>query len=243
MKDISRVDENAAGVAPSEGDTEEEEESQSLAADLSFSFLHTGVDAPSAANGEASRARVDGQQDALPQPEWVDDADLWQIVLEFIAKKHVWLDDQSALECAAASCRKNFATTGERKHHCRMCGLIFCNACAPTLKDPLDPKSPSIKVLAKPSSVTAAIWGTILSMTVGSVVADRLCCKCLKIYEALDSKTIGVKLAESMDRALFRECQYRMPYHALTTDEIDYLRRDLSLFHGHSKYTVQVQLP
>ena len=215
-------------------------------ADLSVSFLQTGLDGQCAANGEASRGRVDGQlrqHDALQQPDWmkktIDNAELWQIILEYVAKKHVWADDQSAVVCGAESCRKNFAATGEWKHHCRMCGLIFCDACAPVQTKSLDPKSPSIKVLAKPSSFAATLrrlfaWGP--------GVYDRLCSKCHRIYTALHSEKIGARLAESMDRALFRECQYRMPYHDLTSEEKEYLRRNLPLFHGHSKYTVQILL-
>jgi hypothetical protein len=215
------------------------------AEDLSFSILHTGVDAPSASNGAASRVRSDEQlrqlQDALRQPDWISDTELWRVVVEYVAKKHVWVDDQSAIACAAESCSKNFADTGERKHHCRMCGLIFCHACAPVQAKSLDPKSPSIKVLAKPRSITDAIWTTLSSVAGWGGVADRLCSKCQMIYEALDTE-IGAKLAESMDRALFRECQYRMPYHDLTVDEKFYLRRNLPLFRGHSKYTVQIAL-
>lgn len=37
-----------------------------------------------------------------------------------------WLDDSSALECRA--CERKF-TTFRRKHHCRICGKIFCGAC------------------------------------------------------------------------------------------------------------------
>lgn len=37
-----------------------------------------------------------------------------------------WLDDSSALECRA--CERRF-TTFRRKHHCRICGKIFCGAC------------------------------------------------------------------------------------------------------------------
>ena len=87
------------------------------AEDLSFSILHIGVDAPNASNGAASRVRSDEQlrqlQDALRQPDWISDTELWRVVVEYVAKKHVWVDDQSAIACAAESCSKNFADTGE----------------------------------------------------------------------------------------------------------------------------------
>ncbi|CCH58794.1 hypothetical protein TBLA_0A10150 [Henningerozyma blattae CBS 6284] len=43
-----------------------------------------------------------------------------------ILSKEYWMKDESAKECF--SCAKTF-NTFRRKHHCRMCGQIFCSAC------------------------------------------------------------------------------------------------------------------
>lgn len=40
--------------------------------------------------------------------------------------KAEWLDDDSAHDCKA--CRREFTLT-RRKHHCRLCGHLFCSAC------------------------------------------------------------------------------------------------------------------
>lgn len=39
-----------------------------------------------------------------------------------------WTSDEQATVCAVSSCCKLF-TMLERKHHCRMCGQVVCNAC------------------------------------------------------------------------------------------------------------------
>uniref|UniRef100_A0A158P9S4 FYVE-type domain-containing protein n=1 Tax=Angiostrongylus cantonensis TaxID=6313 RepID=A0A158P9S4_ANGCA len=50
--------------------------------------------------------------------------------LQMDISKHTsraWLDDSAAVNCT--SCGKLFSLT-VRKHHCRVCGLIFCNPCS-----------------------------------------------------------------------------------------------------------------
>ncbi|VDL76202.1 unnamed protein product [Nippostrongylus brasiliensis] len=50
--------------------------------------------------------------------------------LQMDISKHssrTWLDDSAAINCT--SCGKVFSLT-VRKHHCRVCGLIFCNPCS-----------------------------------------------------------------------------------------------------------------
>ncbi|VDM55198.1 unnamed protein product [Angiostrongylus costaricensis] len=50
--------------------------------------------------------------------------------LQMDISKHTsrsWLDDSAAVNCTA--CGKLFSLT-VRKHHCRVCGLIFCNPCS-----------------------------------------------------------------------------------------------------------------
>lgn len=45
--------------------------------------------------------------------------------------RELWLDDASARDCAA--CRKEFSLT-RRKHHCRVCGRVFCGGCCSEFK-------------------------------------------------------------------------------------------------------------
>jgi hypothetical protein len=45
--------------------------------------------------------------------------------------RNQWMDDDSAPDCK--SCRKPFNIT-RRKHHCRVCGQLYCNNCCPTNK-------------------------------------------------------------------------------------------------------------
>ncbi|KAF8624210.1 hypothetical protein AX15_005976 [Amanita polypyramis BW_CC] len=41
--------------------------------------------------------------------------------------RHYWMDDENCKECY--DCKSKF-TTWRRKHHCRICGQIFCSRCA-----------------------------------------------------------------------------------------------------------------
>lgn len=42
---------------------------------------------------------------------------------------YVWIDDAAAAECAA--CCRRFGLLTRRRHHCRRCGRVFCDACSP----------------------------------------------------------------------------------------------------------------
>ena len=42
----------------------------------------------------------------------------------------VWLENTEAISCMSDSCRETFGLF-ERRHHCRSCGLIFCDQCCP----------------------------------------------------------------------------------------------------------------
>jgi hypothetical protein len=45
-----------------------------------------------------------------------------------ISKLH-WKADSSSQVCTDASCRKEFNPFSRRKHHCRLCGHLFCQDC------------------------------------------------------------------------------------------------------------------
>ena len=44
-----------------------------------------------------------------------------------------WAKDEDAFACSVSTCCKSF-TLLERKHHCRLCGLVVCNACTKVVK-------------------------------------------------------------------------------------------------------------
>ena len=43
--------------------------------------------------------------------------------------KQNWVPDADVSECMAVSCGKRFSTL-KRKHHCRLCGNVFCHSCS-----------------------------------------------------------------------------------------------------------------
>lgn len=41
-----------------------------------------------------------------------------------------WVSDNTAASCSSPRCTRTFGVT-QRRHHCRLCGQIFCSACVP----------------------------------------------------------------------------------------------------------------
>ena len=66
---------------------------------------------------------VDLDQDDIPQYERVES---FQAFDEMVPVP-VWLEDSSTQACM--NCEKKFRVY-RRKHHCRMCGQIFCSKCS-----------------------------------------------------------------------------------------------------------------
>uniref|UniRef100_A0A7S1PJX7 FYVE-type domain-containing protein n=1 Tax=Neobodo designis TaxID=312471 RepID=A0A7S1PJX7_NEODS len=71
----------------------------------------TGADVSVGVAGRRAQAAAAGQALAIPTP----------------MPRNQWMDDDSAHDCK--SCRREFTIT-RRKHHCRLCGQLFCNSCA-----------------------------------------------------------------------------------------------------------------
>lgn len=54
-----------------------------------------------------------------------------------IKSKAHWVNAWHEKLCQQASCRRAF-TMNERKHHCRVCGRVFCDTCSPKRLDVLE---------------------------------------------------------------------------------------------------------
>jgi len=53
--------------------------------------------------------------------------DMAWLLLELSKKKELWLPDEQVNECL--QCKERFSTV-KRRHHCRMCGRIYCKKCS-----------------------------------------------------------------------------------------------------------------
>lgn len=52
--------------------------------------------------------------------------------------KSTWIKDKDVKKCFNKNCRKKFFFPFRRKHHCRMCGQIFCSKCTRYIIDEND---------------------------------------------------------------------------------------------------------
>ena len=95
---------------------------------------------------------------------------------QMVRMRQHWVNERSILACQNMACRLAFSLN-ERKHHCRICGRVFCDACSPKQLDLL---------LFLPDDVSAAcpeegglrlLFGTEED---GSRGLERCCGECLR---------------------------------------------------------------
>jgi hypothetical protein len=95
-----------------------------------------------------------------------------------------WVPDAATSVCMSPLCEVPF-TLFTRRHHCRGCGLVFCNACvrftlvAPTMIV-LDDGSVAFKTAAPPATATVDHGG---AMPPNDVTPYRVCAVCFSLHQ------------------------------------------------------------
>lgn len=78
-----------------------------------------------------------------------------------------WQPDEDCERCSAAGCQAPEFTFSRRRHHCRGCGLVFCDRCSP--------KTPIVSAgLCPKSGVVGLEFGKVAPTVVVSLVAGKL---------------------------------------------------------------------
>ena len=163
-----------------------------------------------------------------------------------------WVEDSSVAKCF--NCNTSF-TMVLRRHHCRLCGRVFCSYCSNYFtKLPLDILS---KVPDKPHCVTDVIWGENLNENV------RVCKNCfshssklirirklIKVFELcqftirdlvfLSKFSQDWKDASKFLLSKFREIQYKLSIEELSPSEKHMLWINRKFLTGHSRWIVQL---
>jgi hypothetical protein len=165
-------------------------------------------------------------------------------------EKHVWQDDNSVSKCQ--HCDKVFSLF-IRKHHCRLCGKIYCFECS-KYKDPIPDT-----ILSDKSIKTNWLDYVGSYIYITDITTHRVCMTChnliMKIFkikkiievflilklDILELKKVGQmsKLwlnASNYCLSKFREIQYKLVTDDYTKIEIDMLWNNIKYINGHSKY-------
>lgn len=165
-----------------------------------------------------------------------------------------WVEDSTVIECQ--NCSAKF-TMFLRKHHCRLCGKIYCHECS-KYRD-LIPDT----ILSEQSinGTWSDYLGSYIYMT--DISRHRVCVGCHKLIEKVFSikKVIEVFIVMKLDLndlkkagkvcktwlnasnyclSKFREIQYKLPNEPYIQLEIDMAWNNLKYIQGHNKYLLHL---
>lgn len=165
-----------------------------------------------------------------------------------------WVEDASVSECQ--SCKKSFSLF-LRRHHCRLCGKIFCYDCS-KYRDPIP------DTILSDQSVRGT-WsdyiGSYVYMT--DLTKHRVCTCCHNLIDKVfnlkkvietfiilkldinDLRRAGLVCktwlnASNYCLSKFREIQYKLPNESYTKLETDMAWNNLKYVQGHNKYLLHL---
>lgn len=166
---------------------------------------------------------------------------------------HSWVEDDRITNCT--NCNKGF-TLFLRKHHCRLCGKIFCYECSQHRAN--IPES----LLSKDSKVRT--WNDYIESVMGAPGdLHRVCITCYKLIERINQikritevfkimnldivhfrKLSGVcKLwqhAANYYLSIFREIQYKLPTAQFSALDKKMITSNKMYLMGHNRYLLQM---
>ncbi len=157
-----------------------------------------------------------------------------------------WVSDSAVTSCYSCACTFSLFI---RRHHCRVCGRIFCHNCCNNWK-----KIPAnISIPQKNYTMRDALTGYIYSKT----DAERVCNNCSKliedknkidiwllcfryldikeVYELMTINSLWYNAAKQY-MTIFRGIQYKFFTQSLSSYEYDIMSSNAHYFSGHSKW-------
>jgi len=163
-----------------------------------------------------------------------------------------WVEDSSVAKCF--KCDTDF-TMILRKHHCRLCGRVFCSQCSNYFtKLPLDILN---KIPNKPQTFVDLIIGEDLNGIVRTcndcfsqasklirirkiIKVFELCQFTIKDLNLLAKLSVDWEDAAKFILSKFREIQYKLSIEPLTSSEKQLLWINRNFLTGHSRWMVQL---
>lgn len=144
-------------------------------------------------------------------------------------KIHRWVNDDSVIKCF--NCEYNF-NVFTRKHHCRVCGNIFCGYCS----------DKTIKIGAETQRACKNCYdehieNEKIQVYVNIINNLNLDIKNIKIFSLTSKKWNSVC---KQNLSFIRNLLFYNPEEVYTVKEINILLRNLKYFGGHSCWLVQI---
>lgn len=170
---------------------------------------------------------------------------------ELIPRKiHTWVDDNVVTACYLCKCEFGILN---RKHHCRLCGKIFCDTCSQ--------HNENIPNNLLSDDSKRGTWMNIVQMYMGNKDSKkhRVCDHChgiickinrvkqvVEVFDILELNLIELKKVsevcelwkQAVDylRCIFRETQYKLPTDDYSMIEKQMFVTNIKYLQGHSKY-------
>jgi hypothetical protein len=162
-----------------------------------------------------------------------------------------WVDDTSVNNCY--SCKSDFSMLF-RKHHCRMCGRVFCSKCSDYYtKLPTD----ILKIPDRPITYANMIWventkdpmrvcrecyeyANKLTRIKKIIKVFELCAFTIKDLYLLSKISDDYRTAAKFCIDQFREIQYKLSIESLTLKEKRMIWTNRKFLTGHSRWMIQL---
>jgi hypothetical protein len=169
-------------------------------------------------------------------------------------RNDVWIDDVVINKCH--NCKSEFGVLFNKKHHCRVCGNIFCWKC---INNYVEIPNYMISRAKEPPSLKF-YCSIIYNNYIMGNVEEKVCDECYqhvnkiitnkkKLENLFKSKQTIIQIKNNSNIAdnikeiyfeTFRNIQYVLPNHKYTQIEKDVLLANSDLLFGHSKYIVNL---
>jgi len=109
-----------------------------------------------------------------------------------------WVNERKMSSCGNNQCRSVFNQINERKHHCRACGRVFCDACSPQRLDSRAYMN-AVDHLDE-EALTSALLRHLDDSTVrATTTRERVCDECFDDLDRFCDSVFVRKLIESAD--------------------------------------------